>query len=272
MVLLTGGSGCSIRKLAYGWAGKLLANRVIATFDLNDAQKRDLLPRVTALHEWHRKNELPRYVTFLDAVIAKAADGFDRQEVEWMLHEAIGMVERLSARFSPEAGSVLSTLSDAQITHADDEFKKGEKERFEKLELSEEDYVKHRLKVARKNFKTWLGSYSDAQLAEYERFIRKNRQAELRRRKRYEDNQEILLKTLHTHPGPQVLSDLVNRWLTRQEVHETPEFQAAEKRDETEFVELVLAIDRLMTQEQRQHLIDELRSWRRDFYELASGI
>ncbi len=264
-------SGCSIRKLAYSWASRLLISRMTDTFDLNAAQKSDLSPRVAALHEWHRKTELPRYVELIDGIIARAQDGFDRQEVEWMLAQGTAAMERLSARLAPEAAAVMATLSDEQISHAVNEFKKGESERFEKLEQSEEEYVKYRLKMARKNLKTWFGSYTDAELQEFERFVRKNRAEELRRRKRYAENREALINAMHTHPGAAALSELIYRWLTKQEVVETPEFQRAEKAFESEFIDLVLAVDRLLTPEQRQHLIDELRSWRRDFYELANG-
>jgi len=265
-------AGCSVRKLAYGWAGKLLASRIADTFDLSASQKHDLLPRIASLHKWHRQVELPRYVALLDAIREKARDGLDASEVEWLLAEGGALVERLSARFSPEAGLVLSTLSDAQIEHAVSEFKKGERERFEKLELPEEEYVKYRLKLARKNLKTWLGSYSDAQLAEFERFVRKNRLEELRRRKRYQENEATLLAALRAHPGPAPLAKLVHSWLTQLEVEVTPEYQAAERRSRADFVELVLAVDRLTTAEQRRHFLEELRLWRTDFYELANGL
>ena len=264
-------TGCSVRKLAYGWAGKLLVSRFVDTFDLNGDQKKDLLPRVAALHEWHRKTELPRYVEFLDAVIGKAQDGLDRGEVEWMMKQSGQIFSRISERFSPEAAAVLATCSDAQIDHAIAEFRKAEKERFEKLELSEDEYIKHRLKQAKKNMKTWLGSYTDAQLAAYEGFVRKNRVDELRRRKRYRDNQLALLNLMRTHPGAPPIAEAVHRWLTRFEVDPTPEYQAAERRSETDFLDLVVTIDSMMSPDQRRHFLDELKGWRNDFRDLANG-
>lgn len=271
LCILSLNAGCSLRKVAYGWASKLIVSRFVDTFDLNANQKRELQPRIAALHDWHRKQELPRYVQFLDAVIAKAQDGLDQAEVEWMLAESYPLFERLSARFSPEAAAILATVSDAQIDHAVAEFKKAEKDRFEKLELSEDDYIKFRMKVARKNMKTWLGSYTDAQMQEYERFVRKNRGEELRRRKRYQDNEHALIALLRTHPGAQPIAEHIHGWLTRAETRATPEFQEAEKRTQAEFVNLVVTINRLMTPEQRSHFIAELKSWRTDFVELSSG-
>lgn len=272
LAITTNGAGCSIRKVAYGWATRLITNRIVEIWDLDSTQKRDVQARVAAVHEWHRKNELPRYVQFLDGVMAKLQDGLDRQEVEWMLAESTAALERLSARFAPEAGQFLSTLTDAQIAHGGPELKKSERERFERLELSEQDYIQFRLKQARKNLKTWLGSYTDAELAEFEKFVRKNRLEEQRRRKKMQDNQEVLLRTLRTHPGPKVLETLVYRWFTRQALDESSDYQRAEQQNQSDFIDLVLAVDRLMTTEQRAYLINELKGWRSDFYELANGI
>lgn len=272
LFISTNGAGCSIRKVAYGWVTRLAVNRISEIWDLDAAQKRDLQPRISAIHDWHRKNELPRYVQLLDGVMAKVQDGLDQKEVEWMLSESTAAVERLSARFSPEAGQFLTTLRDEQIAHAGPELKKSERERFEKLEMSEQEYIQFRLKQARKNMKTWLGSYSDAQLAEFEKFVRKNRLEEQRRRKKMQENQEQLLRTLRAHPGPKVLETMVHRWLTRQTFDESPEYQRAEEQNRADFVDLVVAVDRLMTSEQRAHLLNELKGWRSDFYELANGI
>lgn len=272
LVLLAASSGCSIRKVAYGWATKLLVGRLVDTFDLNAEQKRQLVPRIAALHKWHRQQELVRYVALIDELLIKVPDGIDRQEFEWMFAQGNAAMERLSTRFVPELATVLSTLSDAQIAHAVGKLRKAEAERFEKLDLPEEDYIKYRLKRARKTLKDWLGSYSDAQLQEFERFARKSRADELRRRKRYQEGEQALLSALRAHTAPQEIAEILHRWITRQEVQETSAFQQAERSAQNDFVEVMLAIDKLMTQAQRQHLLDELRAWRTDFYELAHDL
>jgi hypothetical protein len=260
-----------LRKLAYGLATKLAANRLVEMFDLNSGQKRELLPRLLAMHDWHRQQELPRYVALIDGLMARMGDGLDRAEVDWLMVESAAVMERLATRLAPEAGLLMAGLSDRQIDHASSEFKKGEHERFEKLEGSEEDYVAWRLKAARKNLKTWLGSYSDAQLAEFARFARKNRLEELRRRQRTVENQQVLLRAMRGHVGAEALSAIVYRWLTRQEVEPSPTFQKAEQASQEPLIELILAVDRLMTAEQRSHLLHELAAWRSDFDELHRG-
>ena len=77
--------GCSLRKLGYNLAPRFLVSRLVDTFDLNKAQKQQAQAAVAGLHSWHRQSELPRYVEFLDAVIAKTANNLTRDEIQWML-------------------------------------------------------------------------------------------------------------------------------------------------------------------------------------------
>jgi hypothetical protein len=270
-LLLSTGTGCSIRKIVYGWVPRLLVGRVTDTFDLDRAQKKALQARVAALHEWHRHNELPRYVQLLEQLEQKIQDGVTPEEARWLFDELGAAGERMAHRVAPETGEFLTLLRDEQIAHAEGEMKKTEKERFERLEKPEDDYVAFRLKQAKKNFKTWLGSYTDAQLGEWERLVRKNRIEELRRREGNQRNQRDFLAALRSRPGAQALSDLVLRWVTKFEVNETPAYQQAEKRTQEDFVDTIVRMDKLLSPAQRQHLIEELRSWRTDFAELSGN-
>ena len=261
--------GCSLRKIGYNLAPRFLVNRLADTFDLNKAQKQQAHAAVAGLHSWHRQNELPRYVEFLDAILAKTADGLTRDEVQWMLTEGEHAWERAAQKVVPEAAALLVTLTPEQISHSEAEMKKGSQERFERLELSEQDYVNFRLKKAKKTMNNWLGSYTGAQLAEFERFIRKNRVEELRRQKLTEQSRATLLTALRARTPRPALETILYNWMTKQETAPTAEHQGAEERNRGDFVELVLAVDHLLSAEQRQHLLKEMRTLRGELNELA---
>jgi hypothetical protein len=264
--------GCSLRKLGYNLAPRFLVSRLVDTFDLNKAQKQQAQAAVAGLHSWHRQSELPRYVEFLDAVIAKTADGLTRDEVQWMLTEGEHHWERAAQKVTPAAAALLATLSPEQISHSELEMKKGSQERFERLELSEPDYLAFRLKKAKKTMNTWLGSYSDAQLGEFERFIRKNRTEELRRQKLTEQSRATLLAALRAHAPRPELETILYNWMTKQETAPTADNQRAEERNRDDFVELVLAVDHTLSPTQRQHLLKEMRTLRTELYELAHNV
>lgn len=267
--LLLSTTACSLRKVAYGMANRLIVSRLSDTFKLNDGQRQQLVAKISTLHAWHRSEELPRYVALIDTFLPKLANGLERSELEWLMREGNAALERLALRSAPELATVLAGLSPQQISQSAAEMKKAERERFEKLEMSEEDYVRHRMKAGRKNLSTWLGTYTPQQLAEYEKFVRKNRPEEQRRRRRTQQNQQALLDSLRNHREAQTISHILSRWMTRQEVEETPEFQAAEQRNNAEYMDFLLTLDRSLSAAQRTHLMNELRAWRRDFDELA---
>lgn len=267
--LLLSTAACSLRKVAYGMANRLIVSRLADTFHLDGKQRQLLTDKIGGLHAWHRKEELPRYVALIDGFLPKLENGLEKSELEWLVREGNGAIERLAVRAAPEMAAVLEGLTPQQINQSAAEMKKSERERFEKLETSEEEYVRHRLKAGRKNLSTWLGTYTPQQIAEYERFVRKNRPEELRRRKRTQQNQQVLLDALRNHKGVPALTHILTRWMTRQEAEETPEFQAAEGRNMNEYLEFLLTMDRSLSPAQRTHLMNELRAWRRDFDELA---
>jgi len=269
IALLLSTTACSLRKVAYGMANRLIVSRLSDTFKLNDGQRQQLVAKISTLHAWHRSEELPRYVALIDTFLPKLANGLERSELEWLMREGNAALERLALRSAPELATVLAGLSAQQINQSAAEMKKAERERFEKLEMSEEDYVRHRMKAGRKNLSTWLGTYTPQQLAEYEKFVRKNRPEEQRRRRRTQQNQQALLDSLRSHREAQAISHILSRWMTRQEVEETPEFQAAEQRNNAEYMDFLLTLDRSLSAAQRTHLMNELRAWRRDFDELA---
>ena len=94
--------GCSLRKIGYNLAPRFVVSRLSSTFDLNKAQKQQAQVAVAGLHSWHRQNELPRYVEFLDAILKKTADGLTREEVLWMLSEGERTWERAVQKVAPE--------------------------------------------------------------------------------------------------------------------------------------------------------------------------
>ena len=56
-----------------------------------------------------------------------------------------------------------------------------------------------------------------------------------------------------------------NKWSLQQCV------QRAEERNLSDFIDMVLAIDRTLSPAQRQHLLKELRTLRTELYELSIG-
>ena len=128
--LLLSTGGCSLRKVAYGLANRLVMTRLTDTFHLDDKQRLAMSHKVNEIHAWHRQQELPRYVALLDAFLPKLEDGLARGELEWLMRESTAGVERFAARTAPDIATILDTLSPQQIAQAAGEMKKSERERL----------------------------------------------------------------------------------------------------------------------------------------------
>lgn len=268
LLLLLG--GCSVRKVGYALAPRFLVSRIVDTYDLDRSQKKALWSRIGALFYWHRHTELPMYVKLLDGTLERLQDQLTQQEAAWISGEVDQAVQRLAKAAAPVAGQTLTGLSKEQIDHSEGAMKKGSQERFERLELPEEKYVAFRLGKARKNLTTWLGTYTEAQLREFEGFIRKNRLEEQRRMHRTEKNRAELLAALRSGASTSDLERLFFNWVSKLQTTPDAESEQAERVNQQEFIDMLLRIEHSLSPQQRQHLLTEIRSVRNDFAELAA--
>ena len=263
LVLLVATAGCSLRKLGYNLAGLLVTRELTEMFDLGAAEEQELGVRVAAAHAWHRRNELPRYAAFLDAVIVKLADGADAGEARWMAGEIDRAVDRLVTLLVPELARVVAGLDDRQLGHAARALDDERRERDAKLDAPTDQYVAHRMKRVRKQLKTWLGGTTDEQLRLVERYVRAHQDDERRRHQSERGTQAALMTFLHKHPGAPAIEAALRGWINGQRDAST-EAGRVELQRRADFTELLLAIDRLLTPAQRSHLLGELRSLRVD--------
>ena len=73
-------SSCSLRKVGYDLAGRIVTSRVVDTFDLSGQDKATAERFVRELHKWHRHEELPRYVQLIDGLIERLRDGMSEDD------------------------------------------------------------------------------------------------------------------------------------------------------------------------------------------------
>ena len=133
---------------------------------LERSQEQLLEDRLRPLLGWHRREELARYLQFLQRVEADINSEVTARTVQLWRDEARGAWRRVKARALPPLLELGGTLSDAQMA----EFIEGMREKH--LELAEEhlgrdgqDYREETRDNFRDNFEDYLGALSDAQLA-----------------------------------------------------------------------------------------------------------
>lgn len=108
---------CSLVKTAYNNAPVLIAWRLDDYFNFSDAQKAKLKPALQELHTWHRKNELPRYVSFLNEVKNDLSHDVSAQIACERIDSIKSNAQVLQTQFIPIIVNLAGTLSDKQLQH-----------------------------------------------------------------------------------------------------------------------------------------------------------
>ena len=170
LVLLICLGGCSSTKFAYNRLDFLLPWYLGRYVDLDSEQADWFDTRIEGLLAWHRSEELPRYVAFLDALdrdldrsvtLAQVQDYTDTLELAWYrvrdpgLEELLLLGERLTAE---------------QIDGFIGELRKRQ-EKYERkyLDRSEEEFREDAADSLRDNLEDYLGRLSTAQEERVER-------------------------------------------------------------------------------------------------------
>lgn len=138
---------------------------------LDDNQDMAIEQAFERVHRWHRTNELPVYVAFLDRTIELVEQpSLDIEQVSAFFVEPRQFWQNLIGKSAPEIAAIAKTLSDQQIEAL-----------FEQLEQKNQDYqedilefregldqqalLKKRTKRNNKNTRKWIGKLSKAQQA-----------------------------------------------------------------------------------------------------------
>lgn len=263
-------SGCSMRKVGYDLAGRIVSSRMIDTFALHGQDKATAERFIRELHKWHRQKELPRYIQVIDGLSDRLRDGMSEDDLRWLQQQGDEAILRLAEQLAPQSAEVLSHLSEEQLRHADRKMEKSERERFERLDQSEDKYYAYRLENTKKTLKTWIGSYTDEQLAIFASFHRQDRDEERKRREATRKNRASLLAAIRNKAPVAELSSMIRHWFTTRQTHPAPDYQQSEAQQQALYNQLILRVDKTLSATQRAHLLSELAAWRRDFVELSA--
>jgi hypothetical protein len=108
---------CSLVKTAYNNAPALIAWRLDDYFNFSDAQKAKLKPALQELHASHRKNELPRYVSFLNELKNDLSHDVSAQTACQRIDSIKSNAQALQTQFTPIIVNLAESLSDKQLQH-----------------------------------------------------------------------------------------------------------------------------------------------------------
>ncbi|HSH86650.1 MAG TPA: DUF6279 family lipoprotein [Methylophilus sp.] len=166
---------CSLVKTAYNNAPALIAWRLDSYFNFSEAQKTKLKPALQELHAWHRKNELPRYVAFLDEITNDLGHDVSAKTACQRIESIKSSAQTLQTKFTPIIVDIAESLSDQQLQHLQQKLEKRNEEwKEEWWQETTEEQREVRLEKSRDFAEKVYGDINEKQINLLKQSIAKN--------------------------------------------------------------------------------------------------
>ncbi len=272
ILIAVGVAGCTGLRLGYPQADVILGWRANTYFDLEREQRRDFSARLDRLLAWHRYEQLPEYATFLTTGIDKAEHGLKTEDIAWFIDGFRARYRLVVNRGVDDAVEVLTTLAPEQIITLQKQFAKDNLKFADEFELDGgvDKRKRARLKKMLGQIEDWTGNLSHEQeskiaaLLEPIPLIEHLRHQDRRRRQR--EFVEIL-KMRHSKPE---FATRVHHWLLEWDAGRSPEYAKLSDEVYGQRLQFFVAVDKLLTREQRHHAIARLQKYADDCKALSA--
>lgn len=260
--------GCSVTRLAYDNADVFLRWQANSYFDFEGEQSDELDQAITGFLAWHRAKELPGYAKLAEEASARVRRGIKREDLEWGYDAVQSEVREALGAAAGDVAGLLDRLSPAQIAHLERRLAE-ENRKFVKEQVQGTLEERHERRVKRNvdRLAEWFGPLSDAQVERVKRYSQRAPfSAGLRDRDRRRRQSELLVM-LRAKEAQKRLVVWTQDWDKGRE----PEYERAARTTKTEYMDLLLDLDRLLVPAQREHLASRLERYGKLFESLSAA-
>jgi hypothetical protein len=263
--------GCSLLRVGYGQLDTVAAWRADDYFDLDARQKDEFRSRFARLHEWHRHDQLPDYAAFLHEVRRRVERGLVREDVMWVTDGVRARYRALARRGAKDAAALLVTITPQQIETLKRRFERDNRRfaREHRLDGAPEDERRAQVKHAVEQVEDWVGHLTHEQV---ERISALAAAAPPVARLRHEDRQRRqreFIALLAERGNPDAFAARLREWLLDWEKGRGSQQQRLYAEGWEQRVAFFVAVDRILTPQQRAALARRLQGYADDFTRLA---
>ena len=258
--------GCAMARIAYNNAEPLVRYSANDYFDLDEAQNEQFRKRLPQFHDWHRRTELPVYADLLRTAAKRGADGVSREDLTWAAEELRARYRVVITKAVEDAAPILVTLTPTQIAELERRLARANaKYAREFLPADADRRFRVQAKRLEGRFKDWTGTLSDEQEDRIGRFVKAHMpttQLRFENRKRWQSEAVGLIRQLRT--AAELAPRLADIFLQPAD-HRLPEYVQARAAWESDLMDLILDVDRILTPEQRAHALQRVQGYAEDF-------
>lgn len=264
-------AGCAF-KFIYNQLDWLIPWYLDDYVSINPVQEMLLDKRLEQYLRWHRSEQLPHYADFLDQVAELSKDGLSAAELDLVQQQTQLFVDTLIARMVPELADFFSQMDEIQYQELFDNIAvRNEKFRQRYIELDDRKQRINRLKEVRKFVQRWTGLLEEEQikmLVAWSKQYHLMGEEFLRSRLAW---QQRLDDVLQQREKKDVLESGLLELLIDDRSDRSEAYRQKYEDNEKLLKQLYLSLDRSLTVEQRQHMLQQLQNYASDFRELAKN-
>lgn len=261
-------SSCSSTKFAYNNADWYLLDKIEDYFNLSNVQQEKLGEEIHAFLLWHRRSELPEYISFLSTVSKEYIDGLSAVElsaIQQHLHQARN---RIIERVIPPASNFLSTVTPVQINNYDRVVRKRFNEKKKMLELTDEQHAEESFNELFDILQRWFGDFTESQQSDIRSIsdsLPDDRTVKISRNEKYHQQ---LITLLNKQPASREIAQFLRIMFFTPLSGDAAQAEIRAK-SKARWQAALLKIDKLISHKQRQHAITRMMNYRDDFLALS---
>ena len=258
--------GCSALRVAYDNGDTLLHWRLTRYLDVEGAQEEALNEAIDDFLAWHRSHELRKYAAIANDAAQRLERGLSREDLVWGYDSLVTQARESLREAATRIAPLLDRLSEQQIQHIERRFAEDNRKfAREYLRGSERERRARRLKRNVERMEDWVGRLSKEQLERVRLYTARAPLFDEHRDRDRKRLQAELLSIIRAHEAGRRLPDAAAHWDRGRD----PEYRAASAALFSEYYDMVLDLDRMLSPEQRARAAARMRGFARDFTALA---
>mgnify|MGYP003964767831 CR=1 FL=1 len=263
--------GCSQIGLFYDYTDWYIEYKIDSYFDINDDQEDFLEIKVDQLHAWHRKEEIPRIVTFLKQVKVEVQNGFSEENLPWIENEYTEMRIRVHEKAGDDIALFLSSLTTEQINYFQKQLEENRERRRKRLRKSDEEWLKDRKEKVIEQLEDWYGDLTknqESKVLANVKFVRHDRS------KHDEQNietQKRIIQLLHEKKTTEEIKIYITAWFMNPSVFSSPDNEEEIEKRKVTWMDYWIKLNDILTQKQKQHALDKLQGYIDDLEDIHNN-
>ncbi|MCF4175861.1 DUF6279 family lipoprotein [Vibrio sp. McD22-P3] len=255
-------TGCTT-KFLYSNLDWFIVDYIDDYVTLEDGQEEILTERILVLGDWHKSNELPRYLQQLTDIRNKDPKTVDAEYVSLQMEQVRQHTKRLVAQITPDLYALTQQMTDKQVKELLDNLEQKDEKFIKKYQgLQDEDVRLIYQQRIEENLERWFGPLTEQQKTLASRWANEMDVTVFDWQAHRQQMQHFMRQLLNRRSDLGYFQPEFQRLLNDSEsfYSEKLKFKIANNRLVAEKY-IALALNSV-TEKQHQHLIEEIDGWR----------